>query len=204
MACRYNEGMAIPVVTKISPEEYLERERKAEYKSEYWHGEVFAMSGAVANHVLICTNLNFCIEGQLRNSSCYVFGPDMKVGLTKKRGFSYPDLSIVCGEPRFYDDVQDVLMNPVVILEVLSNSTRDFDLGSKFLEYKRLPSLKHYVTIEQYIRFVGHNERQSDGSWRNDDLTGEDDVLRLHAVGIEVPLSEIYHRIELAPAETGP
>jgi len=125
----------------------------------------------------------------------------MKVGLPKERGFSYPDVSVVCGEPRFYDAVRDVLMNPVVIFEVLSDSTRDFDLGSKFLEYKRLPSLKHYVTIEQQKRFVGHNERQVDGSWRNEDLTGEGDILRLHAVGIEVPLSEIYYRIELTVDE---
>jgi Uma2 family endonuclease len=188
--------MAVPL-PRLSPEEYLERERKAQCKSEYWHGQVFAMSGAVARHVQICTNLTYCIESQLRNSPCHVFGSDMKVGITKKKGFSYPDLSVVCGKPEFFDAVEDVLTNPVVIFEVLSDSTRDFDLGTKFLEYKRLPSLKHYVTVEQRTRFVGHNERQSDGSWRNEDLTGENDILRLTAIGVELPLTEIYHRIEL-------
>lgn len=191
----------IPAVTKISPEEYLERERKAEYKSEYWHGEVFAMSGAVEAHALICTNLTVSVGNRSRNSNCRVFGSDMKVGVTKKRGFAYPDLSVTCGERRFYDNIRDVLMNPIVIFEVLWESTRNFDLGGKFREYKRLDTLRHYVTIEQRHREVGHSIRQPDGNWLTEELTGENDVLHLTAIGIDLPLSEIYDGIELLPAD---
>jgi Uma2 family endonuclease len=193
--------MAIPAPVRIGPEEYLERERKAEFKSEYWYGEVFAMSGVVESHAIICSNLNRFVGNRLADSPCLVFGSDMKVGVTKKRGFAYPDVSVTCGERRYYDSVRDVLMNPIVIFEVLSESTRDFDLGRKFWEYKRLDSLKHYVTIEQRLRFVGHYERQTDGGWRVEELTGENDILRLDAIGIALPLAEIYHRIELLPAD---
>jgi len=185
----------------ITPEEYLERERKAEFKSEYWHGEVFAMSGVVENHALICSNLAIHAGIRLRGSSCRVFGSDMKVGVTKKRGFAYPDLTVTCGERRFYDNVRDVLMNPIVIFEVLSESTRDFDLGGKFREYKRLETLRHYVTIEQRYREVGHSVRQPDGTWLSEDLTGENDIVHLAAIGIDLPLSEIYEGIELLPAD---
>lgn len=192
--------MAVPL-PRLSPEEYLERERKAEFKSEYWHGQVFAMSGAVARHVRIGTNLTIAIGNLLRDARCEIFGSDMKVGITKKKGFSYPDLSIVCGEPQFFDAVEDVLTNPVVIFEVLSDSTRDFDLGTKFREYRRLPSLKHYVTIEQQFRHVSHSTRQADGTWLTEDLTDEHHVLRLTAIGIELPLTEIYHRVDVHPRD---
>jgi Uma2 family endonuclease len=193
--------MAIPVISKISAEEYLERERAAQHKSEYWHGEVFAMSGAVAKHVLICTNLTASSVIRLRGSRCSIFGSDMKVGVTKKRGFSYPDLSIACGQPKFFDSVEDVLMNPIVIFEVLSDSTRDFDLGGKFREYKRLDSLQHYITIEQRFREVELSTRQPDGNWLTESLNTENAVLHLTALGIELPLAEIYDGIELAPRD---
>jgi Uma2 family endonuclease len=193
--------MAIPVVHRISAEEYLSRDRIARHKSEYWHGEVSAMSGVTENHALICTNLTIYVGARLRDSSYDVFGSDMKVGVTKKRGFAYPDLTVTCGERKFFDQVRDVLMNPVAIFEVLSDGTRDFDLGRKFREYKRLESLKHYVTIEQRFREVGHSERQADGSWRSEDFTAEGDIIRLNSIGIEFPLDEIYRRIALLPSE---
>lgn len=189
--------MAIPVAANVTPEEYLAAERKAKFRSEYWLGVVYAMSGAVARHEIICSNLSFATQLALRGRDCQVFGSSMKVGTTKKRGFAYPDLTIVCGKQLFYDDVQDVLMNPMVIFEVLSESTRKFDMRDKLREYSRMGSLRHYVMVEQNIRSVTHYARQEE-RWMYEDLGGEDDVLQLTAIGLELPLREIYYRVEVA------
>ena len=130
--------MALPVPARLSPEQYLEMERASDVKHEYWHGEVFAMSGARKDHDRICANLSFSLQLVLRNGPCDVFTSDMKVGVTKKRGFAYPDFTIACGDQKFYDDVQDVLMNPCVIFEVLSAGTRKHDTTMKVLEYQRI------------------------------------------------------------------
>lgn len=192
--------MAAPLPTRITPEQYLEAERKATVRHEYWLGKIVAMSGETHTHAVICSNLMYLTQVTLRSQLCYVLGSNMKVGVTKKRGFAYPDVTIVCGEPRFYDDVQDVLMNPVVIFEVLSDSTRHLDVGPKLREYQRLESLRHYLTVEQKIRFVNHWER-ADNRWMFETLDEEQHTLRLSAVDIELPLSEIYRRVAITEAE---
>ncbi|MBL8229201.1 MAG: Uma2 family endonuclease [Bryobacterales bacterium] len=192
--------MAVPLPTRITPEQYLELERTATVRHEYWLGEIVAMSGATFAHELICSNLSRFTQNRLGERDCQVVGSNMKVGVTKKRGFAHPDVTIVCGEPHFYDDVQDVLMNPVVVFEVLSDSTRHLDVGPKLGEYQRLESLRHYVTVEQKIRFVNHWERV-DNRWVFETLDEEQHVLRLSAIDIELPLTEIYRRVALTEVE---
>ena len=189
--------MAAPLPQRITADEYLAAERKAEFKSEFWLGQVYAMAGAVERHSDICSNLSLFLQTRLAGRPCKLHGSDMKVGATKKRGFAYPDVTVVCGERRFYDDTCDVLTNPTAIFEVLSDSTRAFDFAGKFEEYQRLDSLRHYVLIEPKRRSVTHYERGGQGQWIYRLLTAEADVLRL--LDIELPLAEIYHQVELDP-----
>jgi Uma2 family endonuclease len=142
-------------------------------------------------------NLTPAVGNSLRGKPCNVFGSDMKVGITKKRGFAYPDLTIACGERKFYDEVRDVLMNPVALFEVLSDSTREFDATEKFREYKRLDSLRHYVMVEPAKKVVIHYERLDDGRWVYEEFSNDTDLLDLRAVGIAIPLLEIYDGIDL-------
>ena len=181
----------------MTVEDYLAAERLAEFKSEFWLGQVYAMAGAVERHELICSNLSRFLQVRLEGRPCQVFGSNMKVGATKKRGFAYPDATVVCGERQFYDATRDVLTNPAAIFEVLSDSTRAFDYAGKFEEYQRLDSLRHYVLIEPQRRSVTHCERGAQGQWIYVLLTREADVLRL--LDIELPLAEIYNQVELEP-----
>jgi len=190
-------------VVSIQPEEYLQCERAAEFRSEYWFGRLLVMSGGTENHELIASNLRLHTQNALQGSGCRVFGSSMKVGITTRRGFAYPDLTIVCGERLFFDAVRDVLMNPVVIFEVLSESTRSFDLAAKFREYQRLESLRHYVAVEQDVRAVMHYDRASDGRWAYEALTAPEDVLRLTAAaGLQLPLAGIYDGVSLRTVDT--
>ena len=189
--------MAAPIPQRMTADEYLAAEREAEFKSEFWLGQVYAMAGAVERHSDVCSNLSRFLQTRLAGRPCKVHGSDMKVGATKKRGFAYPDVTVVCGERRFYDDTRDVLTNPTAIFEVLSDSTRAFDFAGKFREYQRLESLQHYVLIEPRQRSVTHYERGAQGQWIYVLLTAESDVLRM--LDIELPLAEIYHQVELEP-----
>ena len=189
--------MAAPIPQRITADEYLAAERKAEFKSEFWLGQVYAMAGAVERHERVCSNLSRFLQNRLDGRPCQVFGSNMKVGATKKRGFAYPDVTVTCGELRFYDETRDVLTNPTAIFEVLSDSTREFDMAGKFREYQRLESLQHYVLIEPRQRSVTHYARGAQGQWIYLLLTAEGDVLRL--LDIELPLAEIYHQVELDP-----
>lgn len=189
--------MALPLAARLTPEEYLEMERLSDVKHEYWLGEVFAMAGGRENHEIVCWNLAGIFYQLLRGTPCQGFTSNMKVGMSKKRGFAYPDLTIVCGERKFYDDVRDVLMNPSVIFEVLSDSTRDADLSSKLVEYKKLESLRHYVLVEQDKMFVYHLEKTQDDRWVLDTLEKPHEELVLTAVGARIPLADIYREVAL-------
>jgi Uma2 family endonuclease len=181
----------------MTAEEYLEAERKAEFNSEFWPGQVYGMAGAVERHGQICSNLVRFLQNRLDGRPCQVFGSNMKVGVTKKRGFAYPDVTVTCGERRYFDSVRDVLTNPGVIFEVVSDSTRAFDLGRKFEEYQRLESLRHYVLVEPNRRSVTHIKRNDAGEWIYDHKSGAADVIKL--LDIELPPSEIYLQVELEP-----
>ena len=189
--------MAVPTPKRITAEEYLEAERKAPFKSEFWLGQVYAMAGGTERHSLVCSNLSRFIQNRLEGRPCQVHGSDLKVGSAKKRGFAYPDLSVVCGQPVFYDSTEDVLMNPTAVFEVLSDSTRAYDELEKFEEYQRLPSLRHYVLIDPRRTSVTHYKLTDSGEWLYLHYAAENHVLKL--LDIDLPLTEIYHQVELDP-----
>ncbi|MBI1299818.1 Uma2 family endonuclease [bacterium] len=189
-----------PDVTYCTPEEYLEKERTAEAKSEYRDGETYAMAGASRAHNLITLNTAGELRSALRSRPCETYMNDMRVKVAKSRLYTYPDVVVVCGEPRFEDSKGDVLMNPTVIVEVLSPSTASYDRGDKFFHYRRLPSLQEYVLIAQDSRRVEHYTRQGD-QWLLTEFSESDQIVIFPTIACQIPLTEIYARVEFPDEE---
>jgi Uma2 family endonuclease len=182
---------------RLTPEEYLTLEREAEYKSEYFDGEVFAMAGASARHVLIVTNVVRELGTQLRRRPCTVYSSDLRVRVSETGLYTYPDVVVVCGTPQWADDQQDTLLNPTLLVEVLSESTKDYDRGGKFEHYRTLQSLIEYVLIAQDKTHVEHFVRQPDNRWILSETNSVEDTIHLSSIGCKLELAEIYDKVEL-------
>lgn len=192
--------MALRKERLYSPEEYLELERAAEVRHEYVDGEIYEMAGESLAHSRICVNISREISQRLKGSTCEALSPNMKVRAETKGMFAYPDLSIVCGEPIFHDVRKDVLLNPKVIIEVLSPSTQRYDQTKKFFRYrKEIPSLTDYILIYQDSPFIEHHEKTEDGRWVFNAFDGIEDTFRIPAIDCAIPLTEIYDRVEFPP-----
>jgi Uma2 family endonuclease len=190
------------VATKVwhTPEQYLALERKAEVKSEYINGWIYAMAGASREHNLISANILAELHVQLRSRPCETYSSDMRVKVSATRLYTYPDVVVVCGEPRFEDEHVDTLLNPTVLIEVLSPSTEAYDRGDKFAHYRRLESLQEYVLIAQERMRVEHYARQGE-QWLLTEFSQPDEQLPLASIGCEIPLREIYARVEFPGQE---
>ena len=186
-----------------TPEEYLELERAAEFKSEYYNGEIYAMSGSSPQHSIISVNLIREISTHLRGKKCQPFDKDMKIGAKQSWFYYYPDASVICGEPTYRDNQQDVCTNPRVIFEVLSPSTEALDRGRKFLQYQRIESLTDYVLIAQDEARVEHFTKQKDGSWNLRIVSGLKSKLRIASIDCTLSLAELFDRIKF-PNEKRP
>ena len=180
----------------VTAEEYLRREQDAEFRSEYLRGEMFAMAGASANHNLIVLNAGASLREQLKKEPCRVYPSDLKLKVEATGLYTYPDLSIVCGEPRLETNGGDVLLNPVVLVEVLSDSTEAYDRGKKFEHYRTIPSLKHYVLIAQDRVSIDCFSRNPDGGWVLTSCQALDDKVRLEAIESELAAAEVYDKVE--------
>ena len=183
--------------TFLTEEQYLEIERKAEFKSEYFQGEMFAMAGAVEAHNLLVGNLITVFNVQLRARGCRSYPSDMRVQVGKARMCTYPDVSVVCDEPQFLDNRRDNLLNPGLIVEVLSPSTEAYDRGRKFDHYKTIDSLKEYLLVSTDRIHADLYTRQADG-WLLNSADGPQDSLDLQSIGCRLSLAELYAGIELA------
>ncbi len=193
-------ALATPFVT---PDEYLEIERQAKHKSEYRSGQMFAMAGASREHNLVAGNIAGELRNRLKSRPCETYPSDMRV-LVKATGlYTYPDVSVVCGEPQFADQRGDVLINPLVLVEVLSPSTEAYDRGAKFALYQQLESLQEYVLVSQETPRVERYVRQPDGRWLYEQNAGLEAVLTLETLGIALPLTEIYERVTFAATDMG-
>ncbi len=182
----------------ISPEEYFRLEEASDSKSEYFQGEIFAMVGASLAHDRIAVNVVSDLDSALEGSDCVVFSSDVKVGVEAGKHFFYPDASVVCGNVELEKDRNDTIVNPVVIFEVLSKSTGDYDRGTKFVAYRRIPALREYVLIDQYSCRVEHFFKDENGRWILEDLNNPQDMLKLDSIGVRLPLERIYRRLEQA------
>ncbi len=187
-------------VTKhfITTDEYLHREREAEFRSEYFRGEMFAMAGASANHNLIVLNAGASLREQLKKKPCRVYPSDLKLRIEATGLYTYPDLSVVWGEPQLDTDAGDVLLNPIVLIEVLSDSTEAYDRGKKFEHYRTIPSLKHYVLIAQDRHSIDCFTRSDHESWSLTSCQGLEEKVSLDAIECELDAAEVYDKVVFA------
>jgi len=190
--------------TKITPEEYLEIERQAETKSEYYAGEMFALSGASRYHNRIVRNLIATLHNRLRGGPCEVFPSDMRVKVEASGLYTYPDVSVVCGEAEFEDEHFDTLVNPTVVIEVLSRSTADYDRGRKAEHYRRLDSIREILLVWQDEIKVERHRRVGGSDWLLSAFAGTDAVVELASVACALPLSEVYERVWTVHGGTEP
>lgn len=183
--------------TRLTPAEYLARERLAETRSEYLDGETFAMAGASARHIRICAALTASLWNQLIDRPCDVLPIDMRVKISATGLYTYPDIAVVCGSPEFEDAEVDTLINPTVLIEVLSPSTADYDLGAKFGHYRTLPSLREVLYLAQDRVQVLHYVRQNDGTWILSETRDPAASVHLPSIEVELKLAQIYVKVEL-------
>jgi Uma2 family endonuclease len=183
---------------KYTEQEYLELERKAEYKSEFFGGEIFAMAGTTNPHNIITVNFLILLGTKLRGKGCRPYGSDMRVHTPINSLYAYPDISVVCGEKKFLDNVFDTLLNPAFICEVLSKSTADYDTGGKFMRYRSIESLKEYWVISSLECRLQKFVKQTNGSWLLTETTNVNDKVLIESLGEEVPLSEVYFEVDFS------
>ena len=192
--------MATPAAqTYLTPEEYIAFERKflpdsEIVRHEYMNGEIIPMPGASFPHNLITMNISARLHANLQGTGCTVFANDMRISIRTAKSYFYPDVGVVCGEPRFEDDVFDTLLNPIILVEVLSPSTKDYDRGEKFTHYRQLTSLQEYVLVDQDQILVEHYHCQ-EKQWILTDFQRLDEILPLTSIQRELSLSETYERV---------
>lgn len=183
--------------TYLTAEEYLELERGSEMKHELIDGEMVAMTGGSWSHGLIIGNMVVALKTRLRERRCSVIPSDLRVR-SSADVYVYPDVVVACGEPRLEDNQRDTLLNPALIVEVLSPSTESYDRGRKFEHYQMLDSLKEYVLIAQDRPRIEHYLRQDGHVWLYTEVSNLDGSISLPSLGCEVPLSEIYDQVAFA------
>jgi Uma2 family endonuclease len=183
---------------KWTVEEYLAFERQSEERHEYFDGEIFAMSGASEQHILITGNTFSSLLVQLRKRPCKVYPIDMRVKVTPIK-YTYPDISVVCGEPQFEGPTADMLLNPTVIVEVLSPSTEIYDRGKKLDYYQTLESLQEYLLIAQDMVRIEHYVRQTTGGWFYSQEKSLESVIELPSINCTLTLSDVYDKVTFPP-----
>jgi Uma2 family endonuclease len=184
-------------IARYTPEQYLAMERKADFKNEYDGGFITAMAGGSPEHNLIAVNLSGEIRSQLKGRPCVVYMSDVRLCVSPTGLYTYPDVMAVCGERQFLEGAKDTLLNPNMIVEVLSNSTESYDRGRKFGHYRQLASFQEYVLVAQDEVKVERFTRRGD-DWVLSIFTSLDDTLRLSSIDCEIALREIYDRVEFS------
>jgi Uma2 family endonuclease len=182
--------------TLLSPKEYLAAERRSEVRHEYFAGEVFAMVGASRRHNIIAANVIRVLGNQLLERPCNVYPSDMRVKVSATGKYTYPDVSVACLEEQFDDAENDTLLNPLVVIEVLSESTEAYDRGKKFEHYQLIPSLTDYLLISQEPYRVEQYVRRGDREWIYSEYRTATDVLHIAVIGCELALKDIYAKVE--------
>ena len=181
----------------FSIEEYLEMENEAVEKHEYYKGEIFAMSGAGNRHNIISINIIVSLGNSLKGKSCQPYGSDMRIHIPENTLFTYPDISVICGDIVNSKDDEIAATNPTVIFEVLSPSTRNYDRGVKFMLYRAIPTLKEYILIEAESIHVEHFEINKEGLWQLKEYSNVDEEITLESLDVKLLLKDIYERCNL-------
>ena len=191
--------MSQRVLTYVNPDEYLRLERQAEYKSEYLNGEIFAMSGASRQHNLITVNIGAELNRQLKGKPSEAYVSDMRVKVRSNGLYTYPDVIVVCREPQFEDKEVDTLLNPTLLVEVLSQSTERYDRIAKTSYYRTIDSLQEHLLVAQHEVRVEQYLRQPNGQWSQTQYTSPDSVVQLPSIDCSLRLSDIYDKIVFDP-----
>ena len=194
--------MSSAAKTKLTVAEYLAFERSSESKHEFFDGELFAMTGGTPAHSLIASNFIREAGNALKDRPCVVYTSDLRVKVNASGLYTYPDVTIVCGEQKFDDDQRDTLINPTIVVEVLSKSTASYDRGPKSKHFRKIDSLQALILIEQDCPVVEVYCRQSDGKWILSDATELTESIAIEPIGISIPLAEIYRNVTFP--EPGP
>jgi Uma2 family endonuclease len=186
-------------IARLSEAEYLRLEREAETRSEYFDGEVFAMAGGTSSHSLIATNLLGELRSGLKATDCVAYNTDLRVKVEATGLLTYPDVSVVCGERRFLDEQEDTLLNPTVVIEVLSDSTEGYDRGKKFENYRQIPSCCEYLLVSQKEPRIEQFIRQPNGEWTLKEAAGLSAVTELPSLGVVLELREVFAKVQFTP-----
>lgn len=183
--------------------EYLEIQESSEEKLEFRNGEIVAMAGGTGNHSLISTSITTALDNAIdkNKKNCIVFNSDIKIKIDKHNCFVFPDSAVVCGDVEYDNENETILKNPILLIEVLSKTSKNYDKGEKFEYYRSLPSFKEYMIIYQTMPKVQTWYREANDLWRIGNAEGLDAVIKLHSIGIEVALKDIYKRIRSFPEE---
>lgn len=186
---------AVPAPKYISIEDYLLMEEDSEVKHEYYRGEIFAMAGGTIPHNQVVRNTLTAIDNFLREKDCQVFPSDLKIHIEANTLFTYPDVSIVCGELERWNGRNDTITNPVVVIEVLSKKTQNYDRGEKFKLYRSLPSLKEYILISSLEILVERFTKQETGLWSFRETTDLEDFMQIETIGFSCTVSDLYRNV---------
>ena len=184
-----------------TPEEYLELEKKAEYKNEYRDGEIIAMAGGTTNHNEICLNLAANLKFALRKKNYRVYIGDVRLWIPRYRQYTYPDVMVIEGEAIYADTSKTTVTNPILIAEVLSKSTQNYDQGDKFTYYRSIPEMKEYILIDQQKFHLMQHTKTEDNKWLLSEYELEDNVIKLATIDFAIELSEIYAGVDFSEAE---
>jgi len=188
----------------LTPEEYLEIERAAEFRHEYYNGQMYLIPGGSLQHAVIIANLTAALHQALRSRPCLVANADLRTRTAAEGLYTYPDVSVVCGRPKFADRRTDTLVNPSLIVEVLSPSTERKDRGVKFAQYRTVESLQEYALVSQEEHRVEVFRRQEGGHWLLTEFVGLEAHARFESVDTSIPLAEIYLKVEFNKSEDPP
>jgi Uma2 family endonuclease len=178
-----------------TPEEYLELEEKAEYKSEYRDGEIIPMTGGTTNHNKIAGNFYAYLKFGLKKQNYDVYIGDVRLWIPRYRQHTYPDIMVIQGEPIYTGANTTTVMNPLLIAEVLSKSTSNYDQSDKFMYYRSIPEFKEYILINQYQYHVMQYVKTDDGKWIFTELHSESDILTLETIDFQIALSDLYEQV---------
>ncbi len=193
--------MATIPKTRMTPEQYLAQERVAEFRSEYYLGEIFAMAGASRPHNLISTNLVRRLAEQFDHRDCEVYQGDMRVRINATGLYVYPDVVVACDQPKFEDENLDTLLNPRVLVEVLSKTTESYDRGTKWLHYRSLPSLREYMLVSQSSPLVEIYRRTDDEQWLYTACQEPSQSIVLESIDCRLQFDQIYAKVIFEPEQ---
>lgn len=185
----------------LTPQEYLEIERGSATRHEYYYGKLYAMAGASFNHNRIVSNIVVGYGSKIKPGGCDIFSSDLRVHIPQTQSFVYPDIVIVCGKEEFFDREKDTLLNPLIIMEVLSESTAEYDRTTKFRGYRRIESLKEYLLVAQDTMRVEQYVRQTEELWTYRVYETPDALVRLESAGVELAVAEIYAKVNFEEEE---